>query len=498
MPGRGAESDRTRPRDCLSYDSLITCNLFLERTGEAERAWQRAASRNVTIRDVPLFGYHLAFLRGDRAEMDRQAAAARTRPGGDDLITHAEALVLARAGRLQLAASTSRQAVDIAERAGHHETAAIYEAAAAAWNAFFGEAATARQHAAAALQLSKGRDAEYAAAVALALAGDITQAQGLAADLEKRYPEDTCVQSSYLPTLRALISLHAGQPSQAIEQLEIARTYEFADPAISFLTYFGSLYRVRARRSVPGRAQERRSRGGVSENSRSPRTRPRRRDGRARAAGAGPCVGRVGRHRQSEGGGTRIFSRSGRTRIPRSRFSTRLARKTPGCTDCVHDFYKTVRRVVRGSISEGPSGFVIIGGMKQKSLLFTAFTIAAAAAASALPSGPVVHAQADDLGVPGSITFTCSRPTPMLPSRSTRRISRARARRRGAACRPFRTEQRPGAVHESGSAARDVTADRHLALRLECGRRAREARRIPSQVSSTTWRRSTRATATSS
>jgi predicted Zn-dependent protease len=92
--------------------------------------------------------------------------------------------------------------------------------------------------------LSNGRDPEYAAAVALALAGDFARSQSLAADLEKRYPEDTSVQTSYLPTLRALFSLHAGLPSQAIEQLEAARTFEFADPMVHFTAYFGGLYPV--------------------------------------------------------------------------------------------------------------------------------------------------------------------------------------------------------------------------------------------------------------
>jgi tetratricopeptide (TPR) repeat protein len=227
----------------FSYNSLITCNLLLERFDEAERAWQRAAKRNAPVRDVPVFGYHLAFLKGDRAGMDREAALVR-RLGGDDLMSHMEALVLARAGRLDRAASTSRRAVDVAERAGHREAAATYEAAAAAWNAFFADPPAARQRGAAALRLSKGRDAEYATAVALALAGDIAESEPLAADLAKRYPEDTSVQFSYLPTLRALFSLHAGQPSQAIEQLQIARTYEFADPAINFIAFFGSLYPV--------------------------------------------------------------------------------------------------------------------------------------------------------------------------------------------------------------------------------------------------------------
>jgi hypothetical protein len=192
---------------------------------------------------VQVFGYHLAFLKGDRPGMDRQVAAAQTAPGGE-LMTHMEALVFARAGQLALAGDTSHRAIDAAERAGHQEIAATYEGAVADWNAFFGNMAAARQRAAAALRLSTGRDAEYASAVALALAGDPSQSQLLAADLDKRYPEDTCVQFSYLPTLRALSALNNGRPSEAIEQLQKARSYEFANPAISFVYFFGSLYPV--------------------------------------------------------------------------------------------------------------------------------------------------------------------------------------------------------------------------------------------------------------
>jgi len=163
------------------------------------------------------------------------------------MISHIEALVLARAGRLKAAAQMSRRAIDLAEQAGHPESAAIYEGAAAAWNALFGDVPAARQRAAAALRLSKGRDAEYAAGVALALTGDVTQAQSIAADLDQRYPEDTSVRSSYLPTLRALVSLQGGQPSRAIEQLQAARPYEFADPAINFIAFFGSFYPVYVR-----------------------------------------------------------------------------------------------------------------------------------------------------------------------------------------------------------------------------------------------------------
>ena len=63
----------------------------------------------------------------------------------------------------------------------------------------------------AALELSKGRDVEYAAGFALALSGDSSRSEALAGDLEKRFPEDTFVKFTYVPVLRALAALRRGQ-----------------------------------------------------------------------------------------------------------------------------------------------------------------------------------------------------------------------------------------------------------------------------------------------
>jgi hypothetical protein len=111
------------------------------------------------------------------------------------------------------------------------------------WEAFFGNASLARSLATAALDLSKGRDVEYGAALALALAADMPRSQALADDLERRFPEDTSVRYNYLPTLRALFLLAAHEPSKAVEQLQIALPYDLATPGISFLVAsYGTLY----------------------------------------------------------------------------------------------------------------------------------------------------------------------------------------------------------------------------------------------------------------
>lgn len=117
-----------------------------------------------------------------------------------------------------------------------------YDAGMAVREAFFGNAGEATQYAAAALEVAKGRDVEYGAVFALALAGDTARSQALARDLE-RASEDTYVRFNYLPTLRALWAVKRGDASAAIEALEIARPYDLAVSG-SGTGYFGNLYQV--------------------------------------------------------------------------------------------------------------------------------------------------------------------------------------------------------------------------------------------------------------
>ena len=67
---------------------------------------------------------------------------------------------------------------------------------------------------------------DYAAAFALALAGDVARSRALADDLAKNFPEDTSVQYLYLPTLRALFALTRVMPAAAIQSLQTASRYD--------------------------------------------------------------------------------------------------------------------------------------------------------------------------------------------------------------------------------------------------------------------------------
>src|ERR1035441_3062754 len=188
------------PDFAIGYVNVAFSYFFLDRWAETEQAIQKAS--RFELPELLLLRYHLAFVKGDTAGMDRAAALTRGKPGVENWMLHVESLVEARSGRVQAASRLSRRALDMAQQAGQKEKAATYQAAEAVWQAFFGDGPAAKRSATAALQLSNGRDVEYSTAFALALAGDLPRAQSLADDLERRFPEDTSVQFNYLPALQ--------------------------------------------------------------------------------------------------------------------------------------------------------------------------------------------------------------------------------------------------------------------------------------------------------
>jgi tetratricopeptide (TPR) repeat protein len=240
------------------YSSLATHNLLLDRFAESADALRRAAERNVEAPEFTVTRYYLAFFQGDQAGMDREIARARGQTVEDEM-SHHQALVLARSGRMQQARAMWDRAAASAQQAGLLERAAIFQSAQALCEAHFGNSTSAKQCARTALRLGKGRDVEYAAAFALALAGDFAGSQRLAADLENRFPEDTPVQFEYLPILHALSALARRAPSDAVERLQRALPYDFALPGTGMVGKFGGGYPAYVRGQAylaAGRGQE--------------------------------------------------------------------------------------------------------------------------------------------------------------------------------------------------------------------------------------------------
>ena len=228
------------PDFAVAYYNLGVNNLYLGRVEEAENILRRAAGRGLEIDELLMLEHDIAFLKGDRAAMERAAARARERSGGDTWISNKEAFAQAYFGHLHSARVLSQRATDQARVENQPERAGLWEAGASLREAFFGNPSQARETAVAALRLSNNREVEFGAALALTMTGDFSRAQSLAGDIDERFPEDTVVHLNYLPVLRARLALGQGDAAKAIELLQVTAPYELG--ASRFL--FGALYPV--------------------------------------------------------------------------------------------------------------------------------------------------------------------------------------------------------------------------------------------------------------
>jgi eukaryotic-like serine/threonine-protein kinase len=228
------------PDFAIAYYNLAVLHVYLGRTSEAEEILARAEGRGIEIDEFLMLEHDIAFLKDDRAAMERAVARARERSGGDTWISNKAAYALACKGRLREARGLSQRAVSQALQIAQPERAGLWDAGAALREAFFGYAAQARQRSASALERSNNREVQYGAALAFAMVGDTARARALAGDLEKRFPEDTVVHGSYLPVLQARIALNEGKAAEAIAALQVAAPF---DLGVSRLL-FGALYPV--------------------------------------------------------------------------------------------------------------------------------------------------------------------------------------------------------------------------------------------------------------
>ena len=294
-------------------------------------------------------------MKGDNEQMDRAVALAKGKRLAEHWVTNSQALVQARSGHAQLARRLSSRAVDLALQEGGREAAATYQSAAAVWEGLYGNANEARTKATAALALTNGRDVEYASALALGLAGDSSRSEALADDLDKRFPEDTFVRFTYLPVLRALSALHRGQPTESVERLQTALHYELAVNGLSVELYLGGLHSAYVRGEALVAAHQYAEAAAEFQKILDHRG----------IVGADPIGAlahlQLGRTFALAGDKvkarlpTRIFSPSGKTPTPTSRFWCKRRRSTPGCNSAsFHTSASLARSIGRRSGAGAP------------------------------------------------------------------------------------------------------------------------------------------------
>ena len=225
----GQAALRINPNWPPTYYLLISSYVALNRIEEAKAAYAEVVRRKLDSSRFDLGLYQIAFLEHNPAEMARLVARSKGIPGVEDELLISEADTAGYYGRLADARKLSLEAAESAERAKLKEAGANSYAVSGLREELYGNEAEARHAVDAALQISSGRDVEYGAALTFAFAGQERRAQGLATDLDTRFPQDTVVQYNYLPTIRALLTLARKNPSAAVADLESARAYELGE-----------------------------------------------------------------------------------------------------------------------------------------------------------------------------------------------------------------------------------------------------------------------------
>jgi tetratricopeptide (TPR) repeat protein len=223
---QGLEVLHLTPDYVSSYEDIVLSLICLNRFEEAHTRLQEAEQRKLDSPLLRWLRYELALFENDFGEISRLEADSN-KPGFPWLLV-TRAMHEAQLGRFRTSQEVVNQAVRVIQDRGGIESAALFQSRAALIAAYIGNPREARSHVVLSQKLSANRLGEPFSALALALANNVTGAEQLCADLDRRWPEDSVVQHYWLPTIRAAIALDRRNAEDAIGLLSAMGTYEMS------------------------------------------------------------------------------------------------------------------------------------------------------------------------------------------------------------------------------------------------------------------------------
>lgn len=215
------EARQVNPDAVAVYLNAAQFQMALQHFDAGRELLDKAVSRKLDdfLLHDDLYAY--GFLENNPSLMDASRAWFAANPSVGHFGPSLDSDTAAYSGHLKQARTLTQQAVQLAIQADSKENGAIWQENAAIREAAFGNSAKAKQDASAGLKLVPASEAVAAeASLADALAGDNAGAEALARDLNKRSPQDTQMQSLWLPAIRAQEALNHKNPAAAIAALQ--------------------------------------------------------------------------------------------------------------------------------------------------------------------------------------------------------------------------------------------------------------------------------------
>ncbi|HEV2834654.1 MAG TPA: protein kinase [Pyrinomonadaceae bacterium] len=232
----GLEAVRLGPNNFSAHDNLVASYVGLGRIDEAQQSAKELERINPDSIGTHFTKYLFAFLRRDQAAMDRELEWAKGKP------EEAEALGTMAAtagyyGKLKQAEELENRSRALLKSRGEQEHAAQNLVNLTANLLYVGRCSEAKNHAKAALSLSRGQSILVPAALIFAVCDDQSQAQSLLEDLHKQYPKSMLLVTLVQPVVRAEAERSRGNIDQAVQLMESVRAYD-----MGLLTGLGNNY----------------------------------------------------------------------------------------------------------------------------------------------------------------------------------------------------------------------------------------------------------------
>ncbi len=216
------EAIRLNPK--VAYTHLAEALKGLNRFEEAKATLAEALAQGLNSVSVRYTIYRIAFIEGDRATMQQQIDWARGTPNEERM--HYEVARAAMVnGEVRRAEESFRRSAMLAEPRGAKGSMALTRAEFAFWNSFFGNCKEVKKATADALAILRSEESLKLSGIALAVCGEIGQAQSIADEVAKLKSREL-TSITMLPEMRAAIEISRNNPAKAIEILESTRYLE--------------------------------------------------------------------------------------------------------------------------------------------------------------------------------------------------------------------------------------------------------------------------------
>jgi tetratricopeptide (TPR) repeat protein len=202
------------------YRRQLDAYICLDRLAEAKQLAEKLRAQGLGGARIHQRFLEIAYVEGDDAAAAREIQWFAGTPA-EYLGFGLQAANRNVHGQRRESSKLYQRAAETALRQGLRNAAAEFEEADVRADAFSGNCQTARQ---------LGRPA-----LALAMCGDAAQAEKLAGETSKLFPNGTIWNAVQLPEIRAAIALKEDQPAQAVELLASASPYERAYPDAVYL-----------------------------------------------------------------------------------------------------------------------------------------------------------------------------------------------------------------------------------------------------------------------